>query len=96
MTGVEIESMLPYLNSRIMNWYSNITNMNPTGVGDAQVGAQNIIQFPIPKPNSRTIIDCTHRNIFEIENDVAKVYGITTEELSYILSMYPISSSDKS
>ena len=96
MTGVEIESMLPYLNSRIINWYSDITNMNPTGVGDAQVGAQNIIQFPIPKPNSRTIIDCAHRNIFEIENDVAKVYGITTEELNYILSMYPISSSDKS
>ena len=96
MTGVEIESMLPYLNSRIINWYSDITNMNPTGVGDAQVGAQNIIQFPIPKPNSRTIIDCAHRNIFEIENDVAKVYGITTEELNYVLSMYPISSSDKS
>ena len=96
MTGVEIESMLPYLNSRIINWYSDITNMNPTGVGDAQVGAQNIIQFPIPKPNSRTIIDCAHQNIFEIENDVAKVYGITTEELNYILSMYPISSSDKS
>ncbi len=96
MTGAEIESMLPYLNSRIINWYSDITNMNPTGVGDAQVGAQNIIQFPIPKPNSGTIIDCVHRNIFEIENEVAKVYGITTEELNYILSMYPISSLDKS
>lgn len=96
MTGAEIESMLPYLNSRIINWYSDITNMNPTGVGDAQVGAQNIIQFPIPKPNSGTIIDCVHRNIFEIENEVAKVYGITAEELNYILSMYPISSLDKS
>lgn len=95
MTGDHIKSMLPFLNSRIINWYSDITNMNPTGVGDAQVGAQNIVLFPIPKPNSYTIIDCAQRDIYAIEKDVAGVYGITTEELDYILSIYPISSSDK-
>lgn len=49
MTGVNLLHILAFLNSSPLIWYSEITNMNKTGVGDAQVGAQNIVLFPIPK-----------------------------------------------
>lgn len=39
--------------------------MNKTGVGDAQVGAQNIILFPIPKQTQKDgeITSIIHRRI---------------------------------
>ena len=94
MTGTNIKNMLPFLNSKIINWYSDITNMNPTGVGDAQVGAQNIGLFPIPKEGIAFDINYNNIDNLLIEKEVARVYGLTYEELDYILSIYPISSSD--
>ena len=94
MTGTNIKNMLPFLNSKIINWYSDITNMNPTGVGDAQVGAQNIGLFPIPKEGIAFDINYNNIDNLLIEKEVARVYGLTDEELDYILSIYPISSSD--
>ena len=49
MTGECLPFLLAYLNSKAILWYSYITNMNPTGVGDSQVGAQNMVKFPIPR-----------------------------------------------
>lgn len=49
MTGECLPFLLAYLNSKEILWYSYITNMNPTGVGDSQVGAQNMVKFPIPR-----------------------------------------------
>ena len=52
MTGDSLMHILGFLNSAPLIWYSEITNMNKTGVGDAQVGAQNIKLFPVPiNPN---------------------------------------------
>ncbi|MDU1892359.1 MAG: TaqI-like C-terminal specificity domain-containing protein [Dysgonomonas sp.] len=48
LTGSCLEYLLSVLNSRIIKWYSYITNMNKTGVGDVQVGGQNVNLFPIP------------------------------------------------
>ena len=94
MTGENIENLLPFLNSRIINWYSDTTNMNPTGVGDAQVGAQNIGLFPIPKEGIVFDINNAHKDYLLIEKEIARVYGLSENELNYILSIYPISSSD--
>ena len=92
MTGENIRAMLPFLNSRVLNWYSDITNMNPTGVGDAQIGAQNIIKFPIP-PISNIDYDVFSDN--EIESLVCNIFHLTDEEREYIFSIYPISSLSK-
>jgi len=43
LTGDNLMWMLAFMNSSPLIWYSEITNMNKTGVGDAQVGVQNII-----------------------------------------------------
>lgn len=48
MTGEHLDYLLSILNSQAILWYSYVTNMNKTGVGDVQVGGQNIITFPIP------------------------------------------------
>ncbi len=48
LTGERLPHILGFLNSSPLIWYSEITNMNKTGVGDAQVGAQNIMLFPVP------------------------------------------------
>ena len=53
MTGEYLLHVLAFLKSSPLIWYSEITNMNKTGVGDAQVGAQNIILFPIPKQTQK-------------------------------------------
>lgn len=68
--------------------------MNPTGVGDAQVGAQNIGLFPIPKEGIVFDINNAHKDYLLIEKEIARVYGLSENELNYILSIYPISSSD--
>lgn len=44
-----LEYLEAMLNSNAILWYSFVTNMNKTGVGDMQVGAQNINILPIPK-----------------------------------------------
>ena len=48
LTGSYLEYLLSVLNSNVIKWYSYITNMNKTGVGDVQVGGQNVNLFPIP------------------------------------------------
>ena len=48
MTGDHLDYLLAVLNSQAITWYSYVTNMNKTGVGDVQVGGQNIATFPIP------------------------------------------------
>ncbi|WP_288462484.1 TaqI-like C-terminal specificity domain-containing protein [uncultured Chryseobacterium sp.] len=48
LTGNYLEYLVIILNSKIIKWYSYLTNMNKTGVGDMQVGAQNVVLFPIP------------------------------------------------
>lgn len=48
LTGDNLIHILGFLNSSPLIWYSEITNMNKTGVGGTQVGAQNIILFPVP------------------------------------------------
>ena len=48
LKGERLPHILGFLNSSPLIWYSEITNMNKTGVGDAQVGAQNIMLFPVP------------------------------------------------
>jgi adenine-specific DNA-methyltransferase len=53
MTGDHLDYLLSVLNSTVILWYSFITNMNKTGVGDVQVGGQNIITFPIPSYDER-------------------------------------------
>ena len=42
MTGDHLDYLLAVLNSQAITWYSYVTNMNKTGVGDVQVGGQNI------------------------------------------------------
>jgi hypothetical protein len=91
MTGEKLNLMLPFLNSRVINWFSDITNMNATGVGDAQVGAQNIVMFPIPLIDHDIVDNISTLSDMEVENIVFDIYGLTYSERDYILSIYPIS-----
>ena len=98
MTGKNIKYLTVMLNSSALLWYSYITNMNQTGMGDVQVGKQNIILLPIPQ-NQNCIttlekqfndyllnkIDITE---FEenAETEIAQEYGFTKEEQQYLLN----------
>ena len=42
LTGTGLKYLLAVLNSKAIKWYSYITNMNKTGVGDVQVGGGKI------------------------------------------------------
>ena len=100
LTGNGLEYLLAVLNSRIIKWYSYQTNMNKTGVGDMQVGAQNVLLFPIPKlsiQEQKKYIDLVakitegkEKNEItinfekEIENNVYQLYGLTHEEIEFI------------
>ena len=53
LTGNHLEYIVAFLNSKPIKWFSLQTNMNKTGVGDMQVGAQNISLFPIPIPKAQ-------------------------------------------
>jgi hypothetical protein len=90
MTGEKLNMMLPFLNSRIINWFSDATNMNATGVGDAQVGAQNIMMFPIPLLDYDITFKCSKLSEIEVEDLVFDIYGLTIDERNFILSIYPI------
>lgn len=96
LTGSYLEYLTVMLNSDAMIWYSFITNMNQTGVGDVQVGKQNIILLPIPKKLS-TIKKIEKKynlylskeinlNDFEllIRKDIAKIYNFNNEELNFL------------
>ncbi|MGE6398169.1 TaqI-like C-terminal specificity domain-containing protein, partial [Chryseobacterium scophthalmum] len=100
LTGESLEYLLLFLNSKIIKWYSYLTNMNKTGVGDMQVGAQNLVLFPIPifqPDNDKEFISLLDeiltkkkykQEINDLENIannlVYRKYGLTQEEIDFI------------
>ena len=101
MTGNHLDYLLAVLNSQAITWYSYVTNMNKTGVGDVQVGGQNIATFPIPlyDANKIELVELaelakriTIKNInlpfidSKIESLVSMVYGFTSEETNFLHS----------
>ncbi len=96
MTGEQLPYLLAFLNSREMLWYNFTTNMNKTGVGDAQLGAQNIQQFPIPKNKEISSMLTNVVNKFycseisnreldcKIEEVIAGFLHLTDEEVLYL------------
>ena len=96
MTGEHLDYLLSILNSQAILWYSYVTNMNKTGVGDVQVGGQNIITFPIPAYSDNNNIlakmaDCvTNQKIslksvdYQIENIISEIFGFTTDERNFL------------
>lgn len=100
LTGDNLEYLLTVLNSKIIKWYSLLTNMNKTGVGDMQVGAQNVILFPIPfisESEQKPYIELldkiltaknNNKNTTSFEEDIEKLvyklYNITSEEITFI------------
>ena len=90
-------SRFGFLNSSPLIWYSEITNMNKTGVGDAQVGAQNIILFPIPKQTQKDgeitsvvnslLNEYSEENANRLQNLIYDVFGLTNEESDYLSKM---------
>lgn len=102
LTGDFLEYLVVFLNSRIIKWYSYLTNMNKTGVGDMQVGAQNVVLFPIPILNEidqepfkeilNKILLTKKENIEftkleQIANTMVNVkYNLTKEEIEFIES----------
>ena len=97
MTGEYLLHVLAFLNSSPLIWYSEITNMNKTGVGDAQVGAQNIILFPIPKQTQKDgeitavvnslLNEYSEENVNRLQNLIYDVFGLTNEESDYLSKM---------
>ena len=93
---VSYTHLLSILNSQAILWYSYVTNMNKTGVGDVQVGGQNIITFPIPAySDNKNILakmaDCvTNQKIslksvdYQIENTISEIFGFTTDEKNFL------------
>ncbi|MBD3592927.1 class I SAM-dependent DNA methyltransferase [Bacteroides sp. GM023] len=94
MTGDYLNHILAFLNSPPLIWYSEITNMNKTGVGDAQVGAQNIIIFPIPKPSPQYNIvsdaagellkTFTKEKMEELQRIIYDIFEFTKDEIDYL------------
>src|SRR5690554_957344 len=100
LTGDSLVYLSSVLNSKIIKWYSYLTNMNKTGVGDMQIGAQNLNIFPIPIINEYEQIQ--FQNIVnkiviakenrlstadfeaEIEMMVYKMYNLTQDEIDFI------------
>lgn len=100
LTGNYLEYLVIFLNSSIIKWYSYLTNMNKTGVGDMQIGAQNLVLFPIPiinkseqKPFLKLLEEilkkkALNEDIKDLEAKanilVYKVYGLSDEEIGFI------------
>ena len=66
-----LEYLEAMLNSNAILWYSFVTNMNKTGVGDMQVGAQNINILPIPKYPKEKQTLCEYVNV--IHNNIVSI-----------------------
>lgn len=102
LTGPGLEYLLSVLNSNIIKWYSFITNMNKTGVGDVQVGGQNLNLFPVPlisENEQKPFVELVGKILMEkkknkntsalekkIEDLVNQLYGLTEEESKFIES----------
>ena len=97
MTGENLLHILAFLNSSPLIWYSEITNMNKTGVGDAQVGAQNIVLFPIPKRTQKySEIASVAKSLLNeysgakmnlLQDLIYEIYGFSKEESDYLSNM---------
>lgn len=98
MTGDNIKYLTVILNSSALIWYSYITNMNQTGMGDVQVGKQNIVLLPVPQ-DKQFMISLEEQfdkyismevsvDVFEksAEYEIAQEYGFTNEEQRYLLN----------
>ena len=102
LTGSYLEYLLSVLNSNVIKWYSYITNMNKTGVGDVQVGGQNVNLFPIPllsdfeqEPFIKLVEEMLikkekneNTTVLEtiIDNLIYAMYGLSEEEIQFISS----------
>ena len=99
LTGNNLEYILAILNSRAITWYSYVTNMNKTGVGDVQVGGQNIITFPIPIYDANRIEfvklaglakSVINKDIAlsladaKIDTLISQMYGFTNDEINFL------------
>jgi adenine-specific DNA-methyltransferase len=100
LTGTGLMYLLSVLNSKAIAWYSFITNMNKTGMGDIQVGAQNVNLFPIPviaRIDQQPFIDLMNEILHQkelnretIESEktinslVNELYGLTDDEVAFI------------
>ena len=88
LTGEHLEYIVAFLNSKPIKWFSIQTNMNKTGVGDMQIGAQNIVIFPIPMPQAKyekIIIDLFENKEYQkIEQIIYELYGFSEEEIKFI------------
>ena len=89
-----LEYLEAMLNSNAVLWYSFVTNMNKTGVGDMQVGAQNINILPIPlhpqeKHELCEYVSSLHEKfdsavLDKIESLVCDVYGFSDDERAFL------------
>ena len=71
--------------------------MNKTGVGDAQVGAQNIVLFPIPKRTQKySEIASVAKSLLNeysgakmnlLQDLIYEIYGFSKEESDYLSNM---------
>ena len=88
LTGEHLEYIVAFLNSKPIKRFSIQTNMNKTGVGDMQIGAQNIVIFPIPMPQAKyekIIIDLFENKEYQkIEQIIYELYGFSEEEIKFI------------
>ena len=100
LTGDSLVYLSSVLNSKIIKWYSYLTNMNKTGVGDMQIGAQNLNIFPIPIISDyeqlqfqnivNKIVIAKEKRLStadfeaEIEMMVYKMYNLTQDEIDFI------------
>lgn len=99
MTGEHLHWILAFLNSSPLIWYSEITNMNKTGVGDAQVGLQNIILFPIPSWNGKDsqLVENLVKQLTDTPSDIKlrqklaeivySFFHLDKEEIAYLESL---------
>lgn len=89
-----LEYLVAMLNSNAILWYSFCTNKNKTGVGDMQVGAQNINIIPIPQhPTEKEaigrlvdsfVVNSDQIILEKIESLVCEAYGLSCEEQQYL------------
>ena len=96
LTGENLLHILGFLNSTPLIWYSEITNMNKTGVGDAQVGAQNIILFPVPCEIDKGVVNLVER-LLETPGDnqtrnllserIYSIFGLNDDECYFLESL---------
>ena len=88
LTGNHLEYILAFLNSKPIKWFSLQTNMNKTGVGDMQVGAQNISLFPIPIPKTQyeqEIINLLKISDYQkVEKLINEIYHLSEEEKTFL------------